>query len=633
MCGIAGGFFVNTVFLDRQEGAIKNAMASLSLRGPDFQNYIVHQQFFLAHARLSIIDTSALGNQPMTDESGRYTIVFNGEIYNYKLLKKELEQKGYPFTSGSDTEVLLKLYIEYGAACLEKLNGFFGFSVLDKESNKLFIARDRIGIKPMYYYEDEQQFLFASEMKAIMQFSIDKELNYEAAYAYFQLNYIPGEQTIFKKVKKLLPGHYIIYENGKAIINKYYEINKQQNTPEQISYENAKTRLNELMHQSIQRRLIADVPLGCFLSGGIDSSVISLLASKYSPNINTFSIGFKDEPYFDETKYAELVAKKIKTNHTVFSLSNNDLLEVLYNVLDYLDEPFADSSALAVYILCKQTKSKVTVALSGDGADEMLGGYNKHAAEYKARNNNFINSLFKIGKPFFGVLPQSRNSRTGNLFRQLNRYSEGVSLSNEERYWRWCGYSTEQEAKEYFTLNKQLKINYKNYNQSKSSFTRHIKNVGGLNDFLYADMQLVLPNDMLTKVDLMSMANSLEVRVPFLDHEVVDFLFSLPSAYKIDAKRRKKILVDTYRNELPEEIFTRAKHGFEVPLLKWFKNELRSLIDDDLLSKAFINAQGIFEYTIIEKIKHQLYSNNPADAVAKTWALIVFQYWYKKHVA
>lgn len=632
MCGIAGGFFIDTAFIDKQERAIKNAMASLSLRGPDFQNYIVHQQFFLAHARLSIIDTSALGNQPMSDESCRYSIIFNGEIYNYKQLKKELEQKGYQFNSGSDTEVLLKLYIEYGPACLEKLNGFFGFSILDKKSNKLFIARDRIGIKPMYYYEDEQQFLFASEMKAIMQFAINKELNYDAAYTYFQLNYIPGEQTIFKKVKKLLPGHYIIYKNGKAQINKYYEINNQQNASQEISYENAKTRLNDLMHQSIQRRLIADVPLGCFLSGGIDSSVISLLASKYSPNINTFSIGFKDEPYFDETKYAELVAKKIKTNHTVFSLSNNDLYEVLYYVLDYMDEPFADSSALAVYVLCKQTKSKVTVALSGDGADEMLGGYNKHVAEYKARNNNFINSLFKVGRPFLNALPQSRNSKAGNLFRQLNRYAEGVSLSNEERYWRWCAYNTEAEAKQYFTLNNQEKINFKNYNQNKNSFTKHIKNGDGLNDFLYADMQLILPNDMLTKVDLMSMANSLEVRVPFLDHEVVDFLFSLPSAYKIDSKRRKKILVDTYKDELPKEIFTRPKHGFEVPLLKWFKNELRSLIDDDLLSKSFINSQGFFDYATIEKIKLQLYSNNPGDAVAKTWALIVFQYWYKKHV-
>jgi asparagine synthase (glutamine-hydrolysing) len=633
MCGIVGAFGFKNNVKDLQQ-YIQPAAQQLSKRGPDNQNTIEFGNAVLGHARLSIIDTSSAGNQPMYDETGRYAIIFNGEIYNYKLLKKDLEQKGYTFSSGSDTEVLLKLYIEYKEDCLEKLNGFFGFAVYDKQSDELFIARDRMGIKPMLYFLNDNMLVFASEMKAILQFPINKELNYNAAYTYFQLNYIPGYETIIKGIQKLLPGHYISIKNNKAEIKQYYKINdayKSKNYAS-LNYEDAKNKLNDLMHQSIQRRLIADVPLGSFLSGGIDSSVVAYLSSQYSPNINTFSVGFKDEPYFDETQYANLVAKKIKTNHTVFSLSNDDLFAEIFSILDYLDEPFADSSAIAVYILCKQTKQKITVALSGDGADEIFGGYNKHHAELRARQTGLLNNLVKLGKPVWGSLPKSRNSKASNIVRQLSRFAEGLSLNNQERYWRWCAFVSEDNAKKYFRKDKQEKINFYEYNKLKNLFLQHIKNEeSDLNDMLYADMNLILPNDMLQKVDLMSMANSLEVRVPFLDHEVVDFAFSLPAEYKIDSKRRKKILVDTYKEFLPEEIFSRPKHGFEVPLLKWFRNELKSLIEDDLLNDAFVEQQGIFDENEIKRIKTKLYSNNPEDAHAQIWALIVFQYWWKKY--
>ncbi len=633
MCGIVGAYgFKNNV--KNLQQFIQPAAQQLSKRGPDNQNTVEFGNAVLGHARLSIIDTSSAGNQPMYDETGRYAIIFNGEIYNYKLLKKDLEQKGYTFNSGSDTEVLLKLYIEYKENCLEKLNGFFGFAVYDKQSDELFIARDRIGIKPMLYFLNDNMLVFASEMKALLQFPIKKELNYNAAYSYFQLNYIPGHEAIIKGIQKLLPGHYISIKNNKAEIKQYYKINdayKSKNYAS-LNYDEAKNKLNDLMHQSIQRRLIADVPLGSFLSGGIDSSVVAYLSSQYSPNINTFSVGFKDEPYFDETQYANLVAKKIKTNHTVFSLSNNDLFAEIFSILDYLDEPFADSSAIAVYILCKQTKQKITVALSGDGADEIFGGYNKHHAELRARQTGLLNNIVKLGKPIWNSLPKSRNSKVSNIVRQLSRFAEGLSLNNQERYWRWCAFVNEDNAKKYFRKDKLEKINFNEYNKLKNLFSQHIKNEkSDLNDMLYADMNLILPNDMLQKVDLMSMANSLEVRVPFLDHEVVDFAFSLPAEYKIDSKRRKKILVDTFREFLPDEIFTRPKHGFEVPLLKWFRNELKSLIEDDLLKDAFVEQQGIFDVNEIKRIKTKLYSNNPEDTHAQIWALIVFQYWWKKY--
>ena len=633
MCGIVGAYGFKNNAKELQQ-YIQPAAQQLSKRGPDNQNTVSIGNAVLGHARLSIIDTSSAGNQPMYDETGRYAIIFNGEIYNYKLLKKDLEQKGYKFSSGSDTEVLLKLYIEYKEGCLEKLNGFFGFAVYDKQSDELFVARDRIGIKPMIYYENESMLVFGSEMKALLQFPIKKELNYNAAYTFFQLNYVPGYETMIQGVKKLLPGHYISIKNNNPKVKQYYKINDAYKSKKyaSLNYEEAKSKLNDLMHQSIQRRLIADVPLGSFLSGGVDSSVVAYLSSQYSPNINTFSVGFKDEPYFDETQYANLVAKKIKTNHTVFSLSNDDLFAEIFNILDYLDEPFADSSSIAVYILCKQTKQKITVALSGDGADEIFGGYNKHHAELRARQTGLLNNLVKLGKPVWDSLPKSRSSKASNIVRQLSRFAEGLSLNNKDRYWRWCAFVNENNAKKYFRKDIQERIKFKEYDKLKNLFLQHINSEkSDLNDMLYADMNLILPNDMLQKVDLMSMANSLEVRVPFLDHEVVDFAFSLPAEYKIDSKRRKKILVDTYKEFLPEEIFSRPKHGFEVPLLKWFRNELKSLIEDDLLNDAFVEQQGIFDVNEIKSIKTKLYSNNPEDAHAQIWALIVFQYWWKKY--
>jgi asparagine synthase (glutamine-hydrolysing) len=634
MCGIAGIISFNNNEKSRLS-AISNATKALQKRGPDSEGTFLHNHVALGHRRLSIIDVTDSGAQPMKDETGRFVIIFNGEIYNYRELKQHLLVKGYTFTSESDTEVLLKLFIEYRENCLEKLNGFFAFSVYDTQTETLFIARDRIGIKPLLYYKDDEQFVFASEMKAIMALNIGKEISFTSLLTYLQLNYIPAPATIFQKVHKLLPGHYIITDSkGNFRITKYYTIQQSKNNDKinQVAhYNDAIKKLKELLSHSVKKRLIADVPLGTFLSGGIDSSVVSFLASQYSPNINTFSIGFKDEPYFDETRYASLVSKKIKTNHTVFSLSNNDLFENLFDILDYIDEPFADSSAIAVYILSKYTRQKVTVALSGDGADEMFGGYNKHAAEYKVRNAGVINKLIKIGSPLFESVPKSRNSKFSNLSRQLSRYAEGLNLSPQNRYWRWCAFENEAVAMNLFSEKSANEVNKQEYELLKKHFTDLIQGEKDLNDLLYTDMHLVLPNDMLQKVDLMSMANALEVRVPFLDHEVVDYAFSLPSEYKIDRRHRKKIVIDAFKNDLPEEIFTRPKHGFEVPLLKWFCNELNDLIFNNLLSEKFISEQNIFNPKAISLLKNRLMSSSPGDAQAQVWALLVFQYWWKKY--
>lgn len=634
MCGITGIIAFNLVgkFNKIQ---ITAATMAMEKRGPDYQDIYIDEWVGLGHRRLSIIDTSAIAHQPMWDDQKRYCIVFNGEIFNYQELKKELEHKGVAFTSQSDTEVLLKLFIADGERCLEKLNGFFAFCIYDKLQQSFFVARDRYGIKPFLYLFDEDKFIFASEMKTMIQYGIEKDIDYSSLYTYLQLNYIPSPDTIFAKIKKLPPGHYATIAHRKMSVNKWYDIPYDRETAERntIPYDQAKQKFAALLEASVQRRLVADVPLGAFLSGGIDSSVITGLASRHKPDLHTFSIGFKDEKFFDETDYARLVAKHFKTEHTVFSLTNDDLYIHVHNILDYLDEPFADSSAINVYILSKETRKHATVALSGDGADEMLAGYNKHAAFNRIIQKGWKESAVSALHPLWKMLPQSRNNKLTNITRQLMRFSEGMRTSSSERYWRWAGYADETQVNNLLSKPSKEKLLQAEYEKRKAFILRYIPDTHNINDILLTDMHLVLENDMLTKVDLMSMANGLEVRVPFLDYELVNFSFSLPAHFKINKNIRKRIVQDAFRNMLPSQLYNRPKKGFEVPLLKWFRKEMKSLIMDDLLSPKFVESQGIFNPSEIHKLKQQLFSSNPGDIHARIWGLIVFQWWWKKYIS
>ena len=625
MCGIVG---IKSLTKDGEKSFsyIDKAVKELYRRGPDNQSFELFDSVALGHARLSIIDTSESAHQPFTDSSGDYVITFNGEIYNYLEIKRDLEFHGYTFKTSSDTEVLLYSFIAWGKDCLNKLNGFFAFCIYNKKTRGLFIARDRYGIKPLHVYTDYNKIIWASELKAILAFDIIKKLDNNSLGAYFKLNYIPKDMSIFENVKKLLPGQFItISETGDSKVESYYSIEIDPYNYSKLSYDEAKKELDNKLRESVEKRLVSDVPLGCFLSGGIDSSVISGIASEVKPDLNTFSIGFADEPLFDETSYAELVAKKFKTNHHVFKLKNDDFLHSLDSFEKYIDEPFADSSALAVNVLAERTKPHVTVSLSGDGADELFSGYNKHHAEYMIRQNMPLNKALKMTPNIWKYLPQSRNSKLGDLFRKLDKFSQGLSMNQKERYWAWIGLTSDEEVK------KLLNVGFNNQFLKKDVVSR-IGLTNDFNDYLWSDLELVLPGDMLTKVDLMSMNNSLEVRVPFLDHELVNFVNTLPANYKIDKGSRKKILQDTYRSFLPEELYHRPKHGFEVPLLKWFKGPLRAVINDLLLNKEFILSQGVFNYSEIRKIVEKLRSSNPGDTASRVWAILVFQFWWKKYL-
>jgi len=624
MCGITGIIAFNEEG-EQKLGGIHGAVNALAKRGPDGNGVFRHKRVGLGHTRLSIIDVSSNGAQPFHDKTDRFTIVFNGEIFNFLEHRSALEKQGVLFSSRTDTEVLLELYIREKEKCLDKLNGFFAFAIYDRETQETFIARDRYGVKPLLVYRDASILAFASEMKSLVSFDIQKKLDHNSLFDYLHLNYIPGPHSIFEGVKKLLPGHWMKVKDGKIIEQQWYHIPEKQISP-LPSYEQAQDILVQKLDAAVERRLISDVPLGAFLSGGIDSSAIVALASRHTKHLSTFSIGYKDEPLFDETKYAKLVADKYKTEHTVFSLTNKDLFNHLHDVLDYIDEPFADSSALAVYILSRETRKHVTVALSGDGADELFGGYMKHLGEWNLRNGGWKAGVVSLLGPLWNVMPKSRNSSLGNTARKLDKFSKGLKMDPKDRYWQWCGYAD----KKYLEEMPAFGVNELEARSRKSFNTRFIGETNTMNDVLKSDMHLVLPGDMLTKVDLMSMANSLEVRTPFLDVEVVDFAFGLPANYKVSGRGRKLIVQDAFRKLLPEELYHRPKHGFEVPLLNWFRNELNSWIFGDLLSPSFLKEQGLFNVEAVNTLKNELHSADPGDATARLWGLIVFQSWYNK---
>jgi len=637
MCGIAGAYsFKNKIV---EEKWLQNAATSLNKRGPDNQNFVTIGKASLVHARLSIIDTSVVANQPIYDVTERYAIIFNGEIFNYQDIRNELLQKGVQFKTHSDTEVLLYAYIHFGQDFLHKLNGFFAFAIHDKKEETLFIACDRFGIKPLYFYSDEDYLFFGSELKAILNFPIQKEINWSAVCLYFQLNYIPGAVSIFKNIQKLEPGHCIeincrrLTVNSRPwSVNRWYKIpyNALEAEQNQLSYIEQKKKLVALMDDSVRLRLIADVPLGAFLSGGIDSSVVTAMACRHTKNLNTFSIGFEGNDFFDETPYANLVAKHFNTNHTVFKLKNEDLYESLHELLEYTDEPFADSSALLVNILSKCTRKHVTVALSGDAGDELFAGYNKHYGEWQMRNGGWKTEIISSLKPVWSALPKSRSGGIGNKIRQLERFALGMELTPSERWWRWCCFNDLENVNE--LLQGKADSNLEQIIAARQKFSAVVDNNGTLNDCLLADVGMVLPYDMLVKVDRMSMRNSLEVRVPFLDYRIVEFAFSLPVSSKIDANMKKKIVQDAFSDVLPKELYNRPKKGFEVPLLQWFRTDLKDKIMNDWLSDDYIQQQGIFNVQTIKNLKQQLFSKNPGDVHAQVWALIVFQNFWRKYM-
>ena len=637
MCGVCGklDFGENAI----SEELLRKMCKSIHYRGPDNEGIMIDRipdggWIGLGHRRLSIIDLSSSGHQPMCNEDGSLWITYNGEIYNFYELKEELEKRGHKFKSRTDTEVILHLYEEQGVDAVNRLNGMFAFAIWDRNRSQLWVCRDRIGIKPLVYYWDGERFIFGSEIKSLLiNPEIKKEIDPQALYLYLTFSYVPAPYTIFKGIRKLEPGSYLIIKDKNLYQERYWNI-RDTGCINKRDKNNLKKRLFETLRDSVIKRLIADVPVGAFLSGGIDSSIVVALMARYgNGNVKTFSIGFKDLKFFDETRYSREIADRYNTDHHEITLTSKVMLDYMEEILSCFDEPFSDSSAIPMFIISKETRKYVKVALSGDGGDELFAGYRSYLSEYWLRIYRLIPFVFRRSfiEKIILKLPDSRDIQFLEYIRRAKKFVRASNGSLTERF---------LSLREIFPKDKREKL----LNPSllgdnpfiydiplrwiRSRLSEH--KTDPINQLLYADLKDPLPCDMLTKVDWMSMKNSLEVRVPFLDHRVVELAFEIPGSLKIHRGRGKHILIDTFKELLPKSIIKRGKAGFEIPISLWLKRELRFLIDR-YLNEKFIDEQGIFNYKAIEQIK-ELFFKRRMDASWMLWNLIVFQFWYGKYL-
>lgn len=615
MCGICGVISMTSTgapYLER----VSEALSRIAHRGPDNRKVYQSGNFAFGHARLSIIDPSEDSNQPFIDKSSGLVCVFNGEIFNYKTLRSELEKNGEEFVTEGDVEVLCRLIHNYGLDGLNRIHGFFAFCIYDESSGEFILARDRFGVKPLYLFRDENHFCFASELKGVLPFIPKPEIDISSLWYYLSLNFLPGNMSMLRGVSRMNAGEAMILKGKGMQIKKWYQ-------PDVELREGSKTNLKDTIEVAVQSRLVADVPVGTFLSGGIDSTIVTGLASQLQPGIESFSLGFTDHPFFDESTWAELAARKFGTRHHRIQVTDKDLLEDFFPFLDSIDEPFADSSAFNVYILSKYTRKHVKVALSGDGADELFAGYNRHRAYMLASQNHGLLNFSGLIAPVLNIFPQSRKGFFSNKLRQLQRFAKLKNLSDSEKYWYLSAISQPGEVASILKSGEQeVDFSYRNF--ISAQVNKH-----DFNTYLRADVSMVLEGDMLVKADRMSMRHGLEIRNPFLDHRVIEQAFLIPSHQKINSSGQKIILKQLFSDLIPPEILQRKKKGFELPLEKWLKRELRPYIEKELLSDDLLAQQGIFNLQNVHLLYREFLSSRPGDSTARLWAILVFNHWWK----
>lgn len=619
MCGIAGILKLNNQ-LKVTSKEIEKMIAPIYHRGPDDSGVFIQNNIGLGFRRLSIIDLSEYGHQPMCNYDKSIWIVFNGEIYNFQELRKECENLGYSFSSESDTEVILALYQIHGENFINRLRGMFGFAIWDNNEAKLILARDRIGKKPLYYYFNDGIFVFASELKSIKA-KIDSlgSINQQSLNEYFTYGYISSSDTIYSKIKKLKPSHIAIVKNGTFTERKYWEIRFEPNT---LNDEPAiLTNVENLISEAVKIRMISDVPLGAFLSGGIDSSlIVAMMAKHSSAPIKTFTIGF-DRKDFDESIYAKKIAHIFGTDHTEEIVKPN-YAELIENILLDFDEPFGDSSALPTYILSKMTKNYVTVALSGDGGDELFGGYHVYSI---AKNELVLDKFPDFAKSLFKSLAKvyPPKFRGGNTLYRASLKSPAERFSERRKIF----YESELESlflpEAFYDIYKQ-DPNVKqliNFNEAKSL------------DFMlqcqYNDFKNYMVDDILVKVDRMSMLNSLEVRSPLLDYSIAELAFKISPKFMNKDGQQKYILKKILEKYLPKELIYKKKQGFALPLRHWFNNELFDFSHDYIFSNQ-MRLTNLFNFTYIEKI-FDIHKKGRRDMSYRLWLILAFSVWIQKN--
>ncbi len=628
MCGICG-----KIYFDRSKKAdfslVGKMTRVLNHRGPDDMGVHVDGNVGLGHQRLSIIDLSSAGHQPMSNEDDSIWVVFNGEIYNCEELRRELEAKGHIFRSHTDTEVIIHLYEEDGVRCVRKFRGMFAFAIWDANSQMLFLARDRAGQKPLVYTVADGAFLFASEIKSLLQDpAVMPEVNCEALNHYLTYQYVPGPMTIYKGIHKLPPAHTLVLRNENIRLDQYWNISYG-NKIKLPGLNDYKQRFFDVFSEAVKIRLRSDVPLGAFLSGGIDSSaVVAEMSRHLDQPVKTFSIGFEDAD-FNELQYAGKVAGIFAADHTEFVVKP-DAVKILPQIVWHYDEPFADPSAIPTYYVSKLTREHVTVALNGDGGDESFAGYERYVAEHLASYYEKI-PLFlreKIVKRAVNLLPY-REYRW-SISRRLKRFINGVSDEPARRYVQWLSYFNNDMKKGLYTQAFAMEVASCDSVDITSDMYGRSDAENALEKILFTDVMLYLPYDLLAKVDIASMANSLEARSPFLDHKVMEFAASLPPELKLRGLQTKYILKEAFRSRLPEEIINRKKMGFGVPLNRWFRQELRTAAYEILLSKRTME-RGYFNRGAVKQLLDEHVSFQ-ADNSYRIWALLFLELWHRMFI-
>lgn len=625
MCGITG-FYQNHPVADKK--ILKKMNDRIIHRGPDDEGFYYTGKVGLAARRLSIIDLKT-GHQPLSSQSGRCWITYNGEVYNFFKLREELIAKGYKFRTKCDTEVIVNMYEEYGEEFVNKLRGMFAIGIYDIKKDKLVLARDHIGIKPLYYsfLEDKKNLVFGSEIKTILEYpGIKRETDKEALDLFLTLEYIPAPHSIFKKIKKLPAGHILVFEKGRVEIKKYWEVEKKH-------FSDKLSELKEIFHsilkESVKMRMISDVPLGAFLSGGIDSSsIVSVMSGLSANQIKTFSIGFEEKSY-SELKYSEEVSKKFNTDHYTKILSP-DIEQLVLNLADFLDEPLGDFSNFPTYLVSKTAREKVTVVLSGDGGDEIFGGYEHYIAQKIAGATDIppLRIFHKTFSKLTNLFPPSELKK--GFVNRIKRFSEGLGNDFRNRHLRWMMFLTNLQKtglysdnfiEENFLKNLFERGPFKEYFRTGEQFD-------GINQDLYIDLKTYLVDNILVKVDRMSMATSLEARVPLLDLKMVEFAFSLPSKLKLKGNTTKFFFKDAMRGILPDNIIDRRKEGFSIPIKNWLKTDLKDLMME-YLSEKRLKESGIFNINSVKEMISE-HLNNRQNHAHRLWTLILFHIWREK---
>lgn len=627
MCGIFG-----VIGSDLQEDKLNEAVNILSHRGPDDKGSVfLDNLVFLGHTRLRVIDLSNRGKQPMSTSDSSAFITYNGEVYNFQRLRGDLEKKGYKFNSNTDTEVILNLYKEKGINCLGDLNGMFAFAIYDRINRKVFLARDRVGIKPLYYSIYNSKLIFASEIKAILSSGlVPKEVDWQAIYDYFTYFFELSPSTAYEYIKQLPPAHYLIYdiEKNNIEVKCYWEpFSKNGKTS---TYKDLCEELNYLLEDSLKLQLISDVPLGVFLSGGIDSSIITALASKNSSRkLKTFTVIFEDAKMsqYDEQEYAREVSNYLQSEHTELPIKLTNPEEI-FNLITCFDQPYGNPTLYLSYLISKVTKEHVTVVLSGAGGDELFGGYPRYRVLQYAK---YLSSLPKsIGKILNSATKSLAFNDLGFLSRRLTKLFDGFGKPLSKQYLKWAYYFDENEKsqllKPLLVKNGSMKSSERIVNSYFASYPA--KDL--LNHIQYADLKLFLADNILEYTDKTSMAFGLETRVPFLDHRIIELSFKIPYKYKIGNFNSKIILKDIFKDRLPEKIIRAPKRGFCAPISIWMEKNFDYYFDK-ILTPEYIGKQGVFNWEYIQQLRRE-YRNKKKDNSMELFSIIMFDVWMKKYI-